>query len=364
MKQEVKYKNYKSWFTTIKQKIKTTQLQVAVRVNHQLLELYWDLARDIVLKQQEANWGDAVLDQLALDLKLAFPEMNGFSRRNLYAIRQWYLFYSPKYQFVPQPVAQIPWGHSRLIISKIKSVDEALFYSAETVRNGWNREQLEIEIRNKYYKTKGKAITNFKQTLPQVQSQLAIDTLKNPYNFDFLGLQENALEKEMEDAMINHITQFLIELGKGFAFVGRQYAIEVSGNEYFIDLLFYHLYLRCYVVVELKSGKFKPEYAGKLNFYLSAIDSQLRHEQDHPSVGLVLCKYKDKVEAEYSLRDIHKPIGISEYKLTQTLPKNFKSQLPTVQEIETQFELKAPVKTAQKSIKQKVATKKSIKLKK
>jgi predicted nuclease of restriction endonuclease-like (RecB) superfamily len=239
---------------------------------------------------------------------------------------------------VPQAVAQIPWGHNRLIISKTKDLEEAMFYSVETILNGWSREQLEINIKNKYYLSKGKSVTNFLETLPELQSQLAIETLKNPYNFDFLGLNENALEREIENAMVNNITKFLIELGKGFAFVGKQFQVVVSENEYFIDLLFYHLHLRCFVVVELKSGKFKPEYAGKLNFYLSAIDSQLRHEQDNPSIGLVLCKDKDKIEAEYSLRDIQKPIGISEYVLTQALPENFRSQLPSIEQIENQLE--------------------------
>jgi len=328
---------YNKWFETIKLKIKSAQLKAAISVNTQLMELYWDLAKDIVNKQKEANWGDSVLEQLATDLKLSFPDIHGFSRRNLYAIRQWHLFYCTVSEFVPQPVAQIPWGHNRLIVSKVKNTKEALFYANATIENGWSREQLEINIKNKYFQSKGKAVTNFKTTLPKMQSQLAVETLKNPYNFDFLGLQDDALEKEIENAMVQHITRFLLELGKGFAFVGQQYSIVVSNNEYFIDLLFYHLHLRCYVVVELKSGKFKPEYAGKLNFYLSAIDSQIKHEQDNPSIGLILCKHKDKVEAEYSLRDIQKPIGISEYKLTHALPKKFQTQLPTVEQLENQL---------------------------
>ena len=333
-------KTYNKWLSSIKQKIKSAQLKAAISVNNQLLELYWDLAKEIVAKQQEANWGDAIVDQLAIDLGLSFPNIKGFSRRNLYAVRQWYLFYSTESQFVPQAVAQIPWGHNRLIISKVKDSKEALFYSNETLLNGWNREQLELQIKNNYFETKGKAINNFTQTLPTLHSELAIETLKNPYNFDFLGLEDDALEREVENAMVNHISKFLIELGKGFAFVGRQYPITISDNDYFIDLLFYHLRLRCYVIIELKTGKFKPEYAGKLNFYLSAFDSQIKHEQDQPSIGLILCKHKDKIEAEYSLRDINKPIGISEYILTQALPANFKNQLPTVEQIENQLKNK------------------------
>ncbi|HXJ99720.1 MAG TPA: PDDEXK nuclease domain-containing protein [Gelidibacter sp.] len=330
--------HYKNWLRAIKHKIKSAQLKAAVTVNTQLLELYWDLGKDIAQKQKEANWGDAVLEQLSVDLKLAFPAIKGFSRRNLYAIKQWYSFYGNGAEFVPQLVAQIPWGHNRLIISKIKNTEEALFYCKATLHNGWSREQLEIAIKNDYFETKGKAITNFAQSLPAQQSQLAIETLKNPYSLDFLGLEDDALEKELEDAMMQHLTQFLIELGKGFAFVGRQYSIAVSQNEYFIDLLFYHLQLRCYIAIELKTGKFKPEYAGKLNFYLSAIDSQIKHTDDQPSIGLILCKHKDKIEAEYALRDIQKPIGISEYTLTQALPKQLKNQLPTVEEIEAQLQ--------------------------
>lgn len=330
-------KLYNKWLEGIKQKIKLTQLKVAVSINAQLMEMYWEIAKDIVSKQAEAKWGDAILEQLAIDLALSFPNIKGFSRRNLYAIRQWFLFYSVKSIIVPQAVAQIPWGHNRLIVSKIKNTTEALFYCFATMQQGWNREQLEIAIKNNYFKSKGTAISNFKNTLPKIQSQLAIETLKNPYNFDFLGLENDALELEVENAMMNHIAKFLIELGKGFAFVGRQYAIEVSNSEYFIDLLFYHLQLRCYVVIELKSGKFKPEFAGKLNFYLSAIDSQLKLKHDNPSIGLILCKNKDKIEAEYSFRDIQKPIGISEYVLTQALPDNFKSKLPTVEQLENQL---------------------------
>ncbi|SNR97030.1 Predicted nuclease of restriction endonuclease-like (RecB) superfamily, DUF1016 family [Belliella buryatensis] len=328
---------YKHWLENIKHKIKAAQVRAAVSVSSQMLEMYWQLAEEIVAKQKTANWGEAVLEQLSIDLKLSFPNINGFSRRNLYAIRQWYLFYSTQHEFVPQAVAQIPWGHNRLIISKVKNIEEAIFYCKATLENGWNRDNLALAIKNKYYEAKGKSISNFKNTLPEIQSELAQETLKNPFNFDFLGLEDDALEREIENAMMEHITKFLIELGKGFAFVGRQYQLIVSENEYYIDLLFYHLQLRCFVVVELKAGKFKPEYAGKLNFYLSAVDSQLKLPSDNSSIGLILCKDKDKIEAEYALRDIQKPIGISEYLLTQNLPENFKSQLPTVEQLENQL---------------------------
>ncbi len=329
--------SYKEWFEQLKSKIQSAQLKAAIAVNSQLLQLYWELGKDIVKKQEQSSWGDSVLEQLSIDLRLSFPDITGFSKRNLYAIRQWYLFYAQQFEFVPQPVAQIPWGHNRLLITKIKDVELALFYANETFTQGWSRDQLEMQLRSNYFESKKNAVTNFSTTLPKDQSQLAKETIRNPYNFDFLGLEQDALEKEIENGLEHHITRFLIELGKGFSFVGRQYPVQISETEYFIDLLFYHLQLRCYIVIELKSGKFKPEYAGKMNFYLSAVDSQMKHTTDQPSIGLILCKTKDSIEAEYALRDMNKPIGISEYTLTQNLPKEFESSLPTVNQLENQL---------------------------
>ncbi len=252
-------------------------------------------------------------------------------------MRQWYLLYSQKFTFVPRPVAQIPWGQNRLIISKTKDVEEALFYARETLRNSWSRDLLEIQIEDKLYQRQGKAITNFENVLPEQQSDMAKNILKDPYHFDFLGLENSALERAIESELTKHITEFLLELGKGFAYVGNQYKIEISETDYYIDLLFYHLELRCYVVIELKAGKFMPEYAGKLNFYLSAVDSQLKKDTDNPSIGILLCKRKDKIEAEYALRDINRPLGISEYRLTEAIPENIKTQLPSIEEIENEL---------------------------
>jgi len=330
-------KEYLNWIGELKAKIRKVRTRIALSVNSAVIELYWEIGKDIYLKQENAKWGSKIIDQIAIDLKHDFPDIKGLSRRNIYAMRQFYLFYSNEFEFVPQAVAQIPWGHNRLIISKLDSTEEALFYVNESINNAWSRELLEIEIQDKLFQRKGKAITNFKETLPQKQSDLAINILKDPYNFDFLGLENNALEKAIEDEITKHITKFLLELGKGFAFVGRQYKIEVSETDYFIDLLFYHLELQCYVVVELKAGKFKPEFAGKLNFYLSAVDSQLKKETDNPSIGIILCKKKDKIEVEYSLRDINKPLGISEYHLTEAIPENIKAQLPSIEEIEKEL---------------------------
>ena len=328
---------YNTWINAIKSKVQVARTKVALSINSGVLELYWEIGKDIHTQIKEANWGTKIIDQVAIDLKTEFPDIKGFSRRNIYAMRQWYLFYSQLSSFVPQVVAQIPWGHNRLIISKTKDVNEALFYTNEAIINSWSRDTLEVQILDKLYYRKGKAITNFEATLPKVQSKLANSILKDPYNFDFLGLENDALEKAIEDELIKHITKFLLELGKGFAFIGKQYKIEISESDYFIDLLFYHIELRCFVVIELKSGKFKPEFAGKLNFYLSAVDSQLKKETDNPSIGILLCKRKDKIEVEYSLRDINKPLGVSEFRLTEVIPDKIKTQLPSIEEIEKQL---------------------------
>jgi predicted nuclease of restriction endonuclease-like (RecB) superfamily len=335
MEREFQISEFNRWVNELKQKVHIARQKVALSINSQLLELYWELGKELAEKQKYSDWGSNFIEQVATELKHEFPEIKGFSRRNLYAIKQWYQFYSEEYQFVPQDVAQIPWGHNRLIITKIKNVDEACFYCAETIKNGWDRDTLEIMITSNLYTKSGKATNNFINTLPEKQSKIVSQTFKDPYNFDFLGLYEDALEKAIEDKLVKHITQFLLELGKGFAFVGSQYKIEISDKDYHIDLLFYHLELRSYIVIELKSGKFKPEYVGKLNFYLSAVDSQLKKPGDNQSIGIILCKKKDKIEAEYALRDINKPMGISEYRLNDIIPEDFKTRLPSIEEMET-----------------------------
>jgi predicted nuclease of restriction endonuclease-like (RecB) superfamily len=337
MEKQIDKSDFVLWIKELKSKIHEAKRKVAFSVNTQLLELYWEIGKDISFKRENSDWGSNFIVAIEVELRREFPEMKGFSRRNLYAILQWYTFYSAKYQFVPHTVAQIPWGHNRLIISKIKSVEEAEFYCKATIKNGWDRGILEIQIKSNYYIKIGNSSNNFENTLPEIQSKMAVETLKDPYNFDFLGLLDDALEKSIEDELTKHITKFLLELGKGFAFLGRQYKIEISESDYYIDMLFYHVELRCYVVVELKSGKFKPEYAGKLNFYLSAVDSQLKKEYDNPTIGILLCKSKDKIEAEYALRDINKPIGISEYRLTDAIPDDIKAKLPSIEDLETQL---------------------------
>jgi len=336
--------DYIVWFSDLKQRISLARQQASLSLNSALIELYWEIGRDMVEKEERAAWGSGLIERLSRDLTHAFPDMKGFSRRNLYAIRQWYLFYSALSAIVPQPVAQLPWGHNRLIVSKIKDYDEALWYALAANENGWTRDDLELKIEKRDYQRVGRALTNFPQTLPAVQSGLARETLKDPYNFDFLGLEDEAQERAIEAALTDKITDFLLELGKGFAFVGRQVKLLISDNEYFLDMLFYHLDLRCYVVIELKAGKFKPEYAGKLNFYLSAVDAQLKRPDDNSSIGILLCKKKDKIEVEYSLKDINKPIGVSDYLLTHVIPDNLLTKLPTVAELEDELAVRIKAK--------------------
>ncbi|MDR2118027.1 MAG: PDDEXK nuclease domain-containing protein [Tannerellaceae bacterium] len=336
--EEINTSDFSAWVTVLKSKIYYVRNKLAFSINSQILELYWEIGREIAEKQEKSGWGSGFIERIATELKHEFPEIKGFSRRNVYAILQWYRFYSAKYPFVPHGVAQIPWGHNRLIITKVKDLDEAEFYCRATALNGWDRDTLEIQIDSRYYRKTGSATHNFMATLPEEQSKLAAQSLKDPYNFDFLGLENDALEKAIEDELTRNITKFLLELGKGFAFLGRQYKIEIGETDYFLDMLFYHLELRCYVVIELKAGKFKPEYAGKLNYYLSAVDTLLRKANDNPTIGILLCKKKNKIDVEYALRDINKPMGVSEYRLTDAIPEDIKTQLPSVEEIERVLE--------------------------
>ncbi len=331
---------YKDWLKGIKQSFLQTQLKAAISVNTSLLEFYWQLGGEIIEKQKSAQWGDGFLNQLSQDLIAEFPDVKGFSRRNLEQIRQWCRYWSVNDSIALQAVAQLvqlPWGHNLIIISKCTNHAEALFYVENTLKHGWSRNVLIHQIESGLYQRDAKAITNFEQTLPPLQSDLALQTLKDPYVFDFLTLTHDYSERELEQALTQHITQFLLELGAGFAYVGKQVPLTVGSKDFYLDLLFYHLKLRSYVVIELKSGDFTPEHTGKLNFYLTAIDKQLKTEHDNPSIGLLLCKQKDKLVAEYALCDINKPIGISAYQLTQALPDNLKSSLPSIEEIEAEL---------------------------
>jgi len=355
----LKNNDYKIWLADIKSRIRNVQIKAALKVNTELLSFYWELGADIVTRQEKSSWGDKFLLQLSNDLMAEFPEMKGFSKRNLELIRKWHLFYKQAIlsdQFAKQVVSQIPdihgreksqqviaqitnipWGHNIAIITKCKNLEEALYYVQNTMIHNWSRSVLVHQIESGLYQRNGNSVNNFTVTLPKEQSDLARQTLKDPYIFDFLSMTKEYTERDLEKGLIKHITNFLLELGSGFAFVGKQIHIQVGKKEFFIDLLFYHVRLHCYVVVELKTVDFEPEHAGKLNFYIKAIDTQLRKEGDQPTIGILLCKNKDKLVAEYALSDIHKPIGVSEYQLTHTLPEELKKNLPTIEEIEAEF---------------------------
>ena len=294
---------YAEFIETLKADIQKSQIKAALAVNRELVLLYWRIGNGILAKQKELGWGAKVVEQISRDLRLAFPAMKGFSRTNLLYMRRFAETHSDL-EFVQQVAGQIPWFHNCVILDKVKDPTEREFYIRKTIENGWSRDILEIQIETGLYLRQGKAITNFELTMPKPQSDLANQLLKSPYNFDFLGLGEEALERDIEAAMMRHIRDYLLELGVGFAFVGSQYRLEVGGEEFLIDQLFYHLKLRCYFVLELKAGKFKPEYLGKLNFYLSAIDDLLRDETDKPSVGLILCRGENDTVVEYALRDM------------------------------------------------------------
>jgi predicted nuclease of restriction endonuclease-like (RecB) superfamily len=350
---------YKQWLTDLKGKIRSAQIKAAIAVNAELILFYWDLGKMIAEKQ--TAWGTKFLETLSKDLRAEFPEMKGLSERNLKYCRMFYQFYqnelekqsdipigqqavaqlqeneNQSIEFVQQAVAQIPWGHHILLFTKIKDKNEAHFYIQQTIENNWSRDALALQIKTDLYNRNGKAISNFKKTLPEPLSDLAQQTLKDPYIFDFMTLATGYKEKDIEKQLIQHITKFLLELGKGFAFVGQQFHIEIAENDYYIDLLFYHIKLKCYVVIELKNTKFIPEYAGKLNFYLSAVDTIVKGNDDKPTIGILLCRDKNNIEAEFALRDINKPMGVSEFQITEILPESLKSSLPTIEEIENEF---------------------------
>lgn len=385
--------DYKNWIFELKQKIQQSQIKAAIKVNSALLELYWEMGKEIAERNIENTYGSGFFKQLSKDLMIEFPNMKGFSESNLKFIKRFYLFYnqeltirqqlanefkkiqdhsnfhqvggelkidenstfqqvagkfrnnenSIRHQAVadfPQKLFLIPWFHHVEIFTKCKNIEEAFFYVNKTIENGWSRSVLLNMISGNLYQSQGKAITNFSKTLPDYQSDLIKETLKDPYNFDFLQITANFKEKELENALIDNIQNFLIELGSGFAFVGKQVELKVGSQSFFIDLLFYHIKLKRYVVIELKSWNFEPEHAGKLNFYVTAVDKQFRDENDNATVGLIICKTKDDIIAEYSLTDLHKPLGISSYELRKILPENFKSSLPSIEEIENELKNK------------------------
>jgi predicted nuclease of restriction endonuclease-like (RecB) superfamily len=325
--------DYGAWLAELKTRIHASQQRATLAVNRELVWLYWQIGQDILVRQDREGWGAKVIERLAQDLRSAFPDMKGFSPRNLKYMRAFAEAW-PEAEFVQQAAARLPWFHLCTLIDKLKTREERDWYLAKAVQNNWSRNILVMQIETGLRARSGQAVTNFAASLPASQSDLARESLKDPYRLDFLGLGEEAQERAIEEAIVGHITRFLLELGAGFAFVGRQVHIEVGGEDFFIDLLFYHLKLRCYVVVELKAGAFKPEHAGQLGFYLTAVDTQMKTEQDNPSIGLLLCKSKNKVVAEYTLRDSNKPIGVAEYQLVEALPAELQTSLPSIEALE------------------------------
>lgn len=347
---------YQTWLKTIKHRVSAARMRVALAASSELVAFYYELGAQIADREEQAQWGSGFIDAFSKDLRQAFPEIGGMSPKNLRYCRAFFRFYcepSIWQQVVAklpdQPLtgtdselaallARIPWGHNIQIFTKCSNLDQARFYLSQTIEHGWSRDVLAMQLKSNLYDRSGKAVTNFSRTLPAPQSDLAQQTLKDPYTFDFMAMTGPYNELDVERQLTQHITQFLLELGKGFAFIGRQYHLQIAGNDYYLDLLFYHVTLKCYVVVELKNRKFIPEYAGKLNFYLSAVDSLLKRDDDLPTIGLLLCRDKNNIEVEFALRDLNKPMGVSEYTLVETLPDNLKGALPTVEEIETDLQ--------------------------
>jgi len=370
--------HYADLLNTIKARIRQAQIKASLSANAEMILMYWDVGRMIHERQQKEGWGARIIPRLAKDIRNELPGVKGFSERNIGRMIAFYRDYANWPPILPQAVAklkpplkgrqpvalttrkgklpqsvakigcqvivqqlvaQLPWGHNILLLEKVKDLSTRLWYMQKTIEQGWGRSVLDLMIDNRAHERQGKAITNFPKTLSQPQSDLAQETLKDPYVFDFLSLRDEYNERVLEQGLIDHVQKFLMELGAGFAFVGRQAHLEVGGEDFYIDLLFYHLRLRCFVVIDLKVKEFVPEFAGKMNFYLSAVDELLRHPDDKPSIGLILCKSRNKVVAEYALRDIRKPVGISGYvtRLTESLPKKLKGLLPSPEEIEAEL---------------------------
>ena len=364
----IKLSEYSDWLRKLKQQIKTGQIKAAFSVNSQMIMLYWDMGRQIVEKQEKTQWGSGFIEQLSKDLKEEFPEMKGFSKDNLFMMKRFYLFYQSSeiveqpvqqlesrdnkfieqnaQQIVPQLVKQtqitvhkfacVPWGHHIFILKKVKDIKQALFYINKTIENNWSRAVLEYHIEADLYKSQGKAITNFNHTLPTPQSDLANELMKDPYNFDFLRLSEKVKETELEKALIQHISQFLTKMGMGFAYMGRQFSLKVGNKDYRTDLLFYHTRLKCHIIIELKTKEFEPEYIGKLNFYITAVNEIVKDDHDKPTIGMLLCKNKDNYEVEFSLRDINNPIGVSAFHYTE-LSEEIKAALPSAEALQNEL---------------------------
>jgi predicted nuclease of restriction endonuclease-like (RecB) superfamily len=332
--------NYDAFLSILKQRIRTAQVRAALAVNQELVLLYWQIGREILQRQQAEGWGTKVIERIAKDLKREFPDIRGFSSRNLKYMRAFAEAY-PDEQIVQQAAAQIPWFHNCVLLDRVKAPEQRVWYIQQTIENGWSRAILEMQIESRLYERQGSAVTNFSQTLPKPQSDLAQQLIKDPYHFDFLTLSKEAQERDLERALVDRIRDFLLELGTGFSFVGSQYPIEVSGQEYRLDLLFYHLKLRCFVIIDLKMVEFQPEFSGKMNFYVSAVNAILRHPDDQPTIGIILCKSKNKTIAELALQGMTQPIGVSTHKIGKDVPEQLKGIMPTVEQLEMELDTAA-----------------------
>ncbi|MBW4541590.1 MAG: DUF1016 family protein [Myxacorys chilensis ATA2-1-KO14] len=332
--------DYNDFLSDLKDRIRSAQVRAALAINEELIQLYWVIGREILMRQRQEGYGTKVVERLAKDLKKEFPKLTGFSARNLNYMRAFAEAFPDK-ALLQRSVAKLPWRHNIALLEKLKSTDDRLWYAQQALENGWSRDILAIQIETKLRERQGSASTNFDRTLPSADSDLATQLLKDPYNFTFLSISQDAQERELEHALIDHIRDFLIELGVGFAFLGSQYSLIVDGKEYFIDLLFYHVKLHCYVVIELKIGEFIPAYSGQLNFYVSAIDNLIRSPEDKRTIGLILCRSKSDITIEYALQDIHKPIGVATYKLKEDLPQHLKNSLPSIEQLEVELQAAA-----------------------
>jgi predicted nuclease of restriction endonuclease-like (RecB) superfamily len=328
--------NYDHFLKDLKQRIRTAQVKAALAINQEMVMLYWSIGRDILQRQESEGWGTKVIDRLAQDLKAAFPDIRGFSPRNIRYMRTFALAY-PDEQIVQRSAAQLPWRQTMVVLDKLKDQEQRLWYTAQSLEHGWSRDILAMQIDSDLYRRQGGAVTNFDRTLPSPQSDLAQQLLKDPYNFDFISLGKDAQERDLERALVAHIRDFLLELGVGFSFVGSQYPIEIDGRDFRLDLLFYHLKLRCFVVIDLKMGDFQAEFSGKMNFYVSAVDEVLRHPDDQPTIGLILCRSKSRTIAEFSLRGMSQPIGVATHLISKELPDSLKDALPTVEQLEAEL---------------------------
>ncbi len=376
--------NYNAILSGLKEKIRQARQKAALTVNTELLSVYWEIGNTILLQQKEEGWGSKVIDRLAVDLKTEFPEMKGLSVRNFKYMRAFAEAYP---RFVQQPAAQmqskdnqlviivqqvaaqLPWGHHQLLLDKIKLPAEREFYTSKAVENGWSRNVLAAQIQSQLHLRQGSAITNFEITLPKPQSDLARETLKNPYVFDFLGIGEEMQERELEKALIQHMKKFMLELGRGFAYVGNQYNLVVQGDDYFLDMLFYNYHLHCFVVFELKVGDFKPEFAGKLNFYVNTVNEQVKGKEDKPTIGVLLCKTPNDTVIKYSLQGIESPMGVADYQFTNALPKQLKGEMPTIEELEQELDkeieiLRKPIDEKKNKLKEILSRMKGEELKK